>query len=165
MIPKIKKILYATDLSENARYAFGYAVSIAHRHNAKITVLHVVEELSSFAHTMVEDIVGKDKLTALRKEKEAHVIGSIKDRLDEFCQQAKSEAPQCPFIVENTIVVTGQPVDEIIHHAVEIDADMILMGSHGHGMLADVTMGSTSRRVLRRCSRPVLVVGLPEEAD
>ena len=165
MIPEIKKILYATDLSENARYAFGYAVSIAHRHDAKITVLHVVEELSSFAHTMVEDIVGKDKLTALRKEKEAHVIGSIKDRLDEFCRLAKSEAPQCPFIVENTIVITGQPVDEIVSHAEKVDADMIVMGSHGQGMLADVTMGSTSRRVLRRCSRPALVVRLPEDGN
>ncbi len=46
-----------------------------------------------------------------------------------------------------------------------MDADMIVMGSHGHGMLADVTMGSTSRRVLRRCSRPVLVVRLPKEED
>jgi nucleotide-binding universal stress UspA family protein len=84
------------------------------------------------------------------------------DRLDEFCRQAKSEAPQCPFIVENTIVITGQPVDEIVSHAEKVDADMIVMGSHGQGMLADVTMGSTSRRVLRRSSRPALVVRLPE---
>ena len=53
MIPEIKNILYATDLSENARYAFGYAVSLANRCDAKITVLHVVEELSSFARSMV----------------------------------------------------------------------------------------------------------------
>jgi len=36
MVPDIKKILYATDLSENARYAFGYAVSMASHHDAKI---------------------------------------------------------------------------------------------------------------------------------
>ena len=58
---------------------------------------------------------------------------------------------------------SGQPVDMIIRHAEKIDADLIVMGSRGQGMLADVTMGSTSRRVLRRCSRPVLVIRLPED--
>ena len=165
MIPEIKKILYATDLSENARYAFGYAVSLANRHDAKITVIHIVEELSPFAHAMVEDIVGSERLQTLRKEKEVQVIDSIKKRLNEFCEQAKIEAPKCPFMVENTMVKTGHPVDEIIRHAAEMDADIIVMGSHGQGMLADVTMGSTSRRVLRRCSKPVLVVRLPENNE
>ena len=74
MIPEIKKILYATDLSDNARYAFGYAISLADRYDAKITVINVVEELSPFAQSMVEDIVGTERLESLRKGKEAHVI-------------------------------------------------------------------------------------------
>ena len=41
MIPEIKKILYTTDLSQNARYAFGYAASLANRYDAGITILHV----------------------------------------------------------------------------------------------------------------------------
>ena len=49
MIPEIQKILYVTDLSENARYAFGYALSMANHYDAKITVIHIVEELSPFA--------------------------------------------------------------------------------------------------------------------
>ena len=162
MIPEIKKILYATDLSENARYAFGYAVSLADRYDAKITIIHVVEKLTPFANALVEDIVGSEKLEALRKEKESKIIESIRQRLDDFCQQAIQEVPQCSLAVEKTIVESGQPVDEIIRYAEEVDADLIVLGSHGQGMLADVTMGSTSRRVLRRCSRPVLVVRLPE---
>ena len=162
MIPEIKKILYATDLSENARYAFGYAVSLADHYDAKITIIHVVEKLTPFANALVEDIVGSEKLEALRKEKESKIIESIRQRLDDFCQQAIQEVPQCSLAVEKTIVESGQPVDEIIRYAEEVDADLIVLGSHGQGMLADVTMGSTSRRVLRRCSRPVLVVRLPE---
>ena len=42
MIPEINKILYATDLSENARFAFGFAASLANRYNAKVTILHVL---------------------------------------------------------------------------------------------------------------------------
>jgi nucleotide-binding universal stress UspA family protein len=165
MIPDIKKILYATDLSENARYAFGYAVSIANRYDAKITVIHVVEELSRFSQSLVEDIVGTEKLEALRKDKESQVIESIKQRLEDFCQQAIQAVPNCPLVVDRTIVETGQPVEEIISYADQLDTDLIVMGSHGQGMLADVTMGSTSRRVLRRCPRPVLVIRLPENND
>lgn len=73
--------------------------------------------------------------------------------------------PDCPLVVEKTIVETGQPVEHIVRQAEKMDADLIVVGSHGQGMLADVTMGSTSRRVLRRCSRPVLVVRLPENND
>jgi nucleotide-binding universal stress UspA family protein len=40
MLPEIKKILYATDLSENARYAARYAVALAERFNAEITTMH-----------------------------------------------------------------------------------------------------------------------------
>ena len=43
MIPAIKKILCATDLSPNARYSFGYAASLAHRYGAGITIIHVLE--------------------------------------------------------------------------------------------------------------------------
>jgi nucleotide-binding universal stress UspA family protein len=43
MIPEIKKILYATDLSKNSSYAFLYAADMAKRHNAKIVILHSVE--------------------------------------------------------------------------------------------------------------------------
>ena len=163
MIPEIKKILYATDLSKNARYAFGYALSLANRYDAKITVIHIVEELSPFAQTMVEDIVGTEKLEILRKEKEAHAIDSIKRRLQDFCQAAVQDVSDYPLVVDKTIVQTGHPVDQIMRHAEKVDADIIVMGSRGQGMLADVTMGSTSRRVLRRCSRPVLVVRLPED--
>ena len=162
MIPDIKRILYATDLSENARYAFGYAVSLANRHDAKITVLHVVEELSSFAQSMVADMMGEKRLAYIKTGKEKEVISELKIRLEEFCDNVRHEQPSCPFVVDNTIVVTGHPVDQIVHQAAEMDADLIVIGSHGRGGLADVTMGSTSRRVLRRCAMPVLVVRLQE---
>ena len=114
---------------------------------------------------MVADIVGSEKLDVLRKEKESHAIEAIKIRLQDFCEATIQEVPDCPLVVEKVIVETGHPVDQIILYSEEIDADLIIMGSRGQGMLADVTMGSTSRRVLRRCSRPVLVVRLPEDGN
>ena len=43
MIPQINNILYATDLSQNASYAFLYAVDMAKKHNARIVILHSIE--------------------------------------------------------------------------------------------------------------------------
>jgi nucleotide-binding universal stress UspA family protein len=46
MIPKIKKILYTTDLTKNSSYAFYFAMDMARKHDAKITVLHCVGTMS-----------------------------------------------------------------------------------------------------------------------
>ena len=162
MIPEIKKILYATDLSENARYAFGYVASLASRYDARITVLHVLEDPSPSTLLLVGDIVGQKRLNTLRKEKEISVIESMRTRLEDFCTEFKEEMPDYRISVEKTIVETGHPVDRIIEYADSTDCDVIVMGSRGLGMLADVMLGSTSRRVLRRCNKPVMVIRLPE---
>jgi nucleotide-binding universal stress UspA family protein len=162
MIPEIKHILYATDLSENARFAFGYAASLANRYTAQITILHVLEELSPTTMLLIGDIVGEKRLSSLRSDKEQEIIASIQKRLKDFTASFCREAPQCPINVNQIIVETGHPVSRIIATAEEIDADIIVMGSHGQGMLEQVVIGSTSRRVLRRCKKPVLVIRLPE---
>ena len=61
MIPEIKKILYSTDLSENARYAFSYAASLANRYDAGITILHVLEDISPTTDNLVVGILGQEK--------------------------------------------------------------------------------------------------------
>jgi nucleotide-binding universal stress UspA family protein len=161
MIPEIRHILYATDLSENARFAFGYAASLSHRYTAQLTILHVMEEISPTTMLLIGDIVGEKRWASLRSEKEQEVIASIKKRLEDFTAAFCRETPQCLFTVNQIIVETGHPVDRIIAAADEINADMIVMGSHGQGMLEQVVIGSTSRRVLRRCKKPVLVIRLP----
>jgi nucleotide-binding universal stress UspA family protein len=53
VIPQIKKILYATDLSKNSSYAFFYATDMAKRHNAKIVILHVVQSFPAYIDPFV----------------------------------------------------------------------------------------------------------------
>jgi nucleotide-binding universal stress UspA family protein len=162
MIPNIKKILYATDLSENARYAFGYAASIANRYGAGLTILHVMEDLSPDARSRVTNILGEERWEELKKKNEQKVLDTIKKRLEKFCEDATEEFPECPFIREDIITTMGNPAEEILFQLENEDFDMVVMGSHGYGMLADVMMGGTTRRVLRQCNIPVLVVRLPE---
>ncbi len=52
----------------------------------------------------------------------------------------------------------GEPGDAIAEYATLHKFDLIIMGSHGHGLLANLVLGSTATRVLARCTVPVLVI-------
>jgi len=162
-IPKINKILYTTDLSQNARYAFGYAMSLANRYGAGITILHVLEDVSPFADSLVMNIIGEEKWKELRKTDEQSVIDTIKERLHNFCEEVSRDLPECPFITDETIVKIGNPADEIMDLIETGDYDLVVMGAHGHGIIGSAMMGSISRRVVRRSKKPVLVIRLPKE--
>lgn len=162
MIPNIKKILYATDLSENARYAFSYAASMAERYDAGVVIMHVVEELSPTALLLIGDIVGEKRWSTIKGEKEQQIIATIRKRLEDFYAEFCRQEPNCRITVDQIIIENGRPANRIIETAETIGADVIVMGSHGQGVIQEVMIGSTSRRVMRRCRQPVLVVRLPE---
>jgi len=165
MIPEIKKIFYATDLSENARHSFGYAASLANSYGAGITMLHVLEDVSAYQDSLVINVIGEQKWDELRKNKEQVVLDTIRERLEKFCEDVSRELPACPFITDDIIVKIGNPVEEILREVDASGCDIVVMGTRGHGIMADAMMGSTSRRVLRRCKKPVLVVRLPEREE
>jgi nucleotide-binding universal stress UspA family protein len=175
ILPKVevKKILYATDLSENARYAFAYAVSLADLYNAAITILHVLPEVPELLDQSVIGYISAErweeiKSQQLEEAKEA-LIGkrrehlAIKEALLQFSEDVKQQQQGAGFTTDQVIVVRGNPVEEIIKNAEERNCELIVMGTHGLGTLADAMLGSTARRVIRRSKTPVLVVRLPED--
>jgi nucleotide-binding universal stress UspA family protein len=177
ILPKVevKKILYATDLSENARYAFAYAVSLASLYGAKITLLHVLPEISELMDKHIIGYIDADKWEEIKAqhfdEAREALIGkrkdhlAVKDVLHQFTENAKEGQAGEGFSTAEIIVERGNPVEEIINQSEKSNCDLIVMGTHGHGTLADVMLGSTARRVIRRSKKPVLVVRLPEEDD
>jgi nucleotide-binding universal stress UspA family protein len=164
-VPEIQKILYLTDLSRNARYAFSYAASMANHYGAGVTILHVVEEPSPGALAMVTDFVGEERWEKMREEKRDKVVQTLKSRLENFCEEVSEELPACPFIVDDILVKVGNPVDLILEQTDKTDYDVVVMGSRGLGLLSGAVLGSTSKRVLRRCKKPVLVIRLPEDEE
>jgi nucleotide-binding universal stress UspA family protein len=174
-LPKVevKKILYATDLSKNARYAFAYAVSLADLYHAGITMIHVLPDVPDIIDKNIVGYISADRWEKIKSQnvdeaKEA-LIGkrrdhlAIRDALHQFSQDVKDSHESTSFVTDNIVVVRGNPVEQILTQAEEANCDLIVMGTHGHGTLADSMMGSTARRVLRRSTKPVLVVRLPEE--
>lgn len=172
-LPKVevKKILYATDLSESARRAFAYAVSLANLYQAKITFLHVMSEDPDLDFKM-SCYIEADKWEEIKRNSEndarSILIGKqrasgrtlIGDALGQFCEAAQA---QQDFRMDEIVVKRGNPVDAILAQAEESNCDLIVMGTHGHGVIADAVMGSTARRVLRKSRKPVLVVRLVED--
>ena len=162
MIPEIKRILYATDLSENAKHAFTYAATIANKFDAKITVLHVLETIPSNTEWQIVEYLGEDRWKEVQKNKKQEFIESTKKSLNNFCEEMTSSFKSCPFLVDEIIVKEGIPVDEILKTVDSKNCDMVVMGTHGYGMLADALIGSNARRVVRRCKKPVMVIRLPK---
>jgi len=158
MIPEIKKILYATDLSKNARHAFVYAAALANSYEGLITVLHVIEGLPPSADFYVSTVMGKERWQKMQEENKEEVANIIRKRLEEFCDEMDSELTACPFIVDSILVRQGNPVEEILDLSRSGKYDMVVMGSHGHGMFSNALMGNTARRVVKRSTLPVLVI-------
>ena len=163
LIPEFTKVLYTTDLSPNAGHAFGYAAGIANRYNAGITVLHVLEDLSPTTDSLVINMIGQERWNDILKSNQAELLETMKSRLKTFCDGVSSEFPACQFITDDILVRIGNPVEEVLSEVEAGGYDLVIMGAHGRGVLSDTLMGSTSRRVLRRCKTPVLVIRLPEE--
>lgn len=171
-LPKvgIKKILYATDLSEGAKYAFAYAVSLANTYHASITILHVLFEDQSI-DSVASFYIGPEEWEKIKKrtydEAREALIGkkredvAIEEVLQKFSQNVQEEGTAQPFATDEIIVKKGKPEDHILEQAKERNCDIIVMGSHGHGALIDTVLGSTARRVLRESKIPVFVVPLP----
>jgi len=171
---KIENILYATDLSESAHHAFSYAVSLANQYGARLTLLNVIPEMPAIVESSKAiGYIGEDRWKTLEENhfqaaKDA-LIGKRKDHqlireiLDQFREKARSHYSRSEEIEDDIIVQKGNPVEVILAVAEEKNCDLIVMGTHGRGALADVVMGSTTRRVIRRSPKPVLVVRLPSD--
>jgi nucleotide-binding universal stress UspA family protein len=57
-----------------------------------------------------------------------------------------------------TACVAGRPYEELTRYAADCDADLIVLGVRGRGLIETLMLGSTTDRVIRQASRPVLSV-------
>lgn len=157
MIPQIRKILYATDLSKNSAYAFYYAVDMAKKYDASIVILHVVEPVP---HVYAEG--GAGVLRSIEKQQQASDLKEIEKRVEAFCGRIeKSAGYPCTDRVSKSLVPLGYPAEEILKAADDEECDLIVMGTHGKGFLRQTFLGSVSASVLQRSRKPVYTIPLP----
>jgi nucleotide-binding universal stress UspA family protein len=173
MIPHIKKILFTTDLSKQTRYAFDYAISLASRYGASLTILYVMEDLSPAQSANLQGFIGDERWEDLRQSHEQEVrqilIGKkkegrmIREALGDMFASTQKDFKEAPGVMAEEIVVTqGDAVDCILQEVEARACDLIVMGYHSRGRLEEAIIGSVSRSVLRRSKVPVFLVRLPE---
>ena len=169
---KVKKILFATDLSDHARQSLAYAVSLSNLYGAGITIGHALEESQGMEAAMMYH-VGAESWARIKKKHEESarniIIGKqpavdpgMKDALTQVYQRISENEENQSFVLDEVVVGRGNPVDVIIETAELKQCDIIVMGSRGHGGLTGMLIGSTAKKVLQQAKMPVLMVRLPE---
>jgi len=144
---KYETVLFCTDFSENADYAFEFAYGIAKRDEGILYILHVIPENPH--RTLVEAFVSKEDSERMQE--------SIKEDLDNRYREHYAKK------IENGIkfeiaTKSGGKDEEIIKFAKEHKADLIVMGTHGRTGIGHVLFGSVAERVLRRSPIPVFMI-------
>ena len=145
----MKGIVVATDGSTAATAALDEAIAIAKGTGDQLVVITVWRALQGdFGLAYPSGALLNELLDAERDHAEA----SLEDAA------ARARAADVSVV---TRLATGDPAERICAFADEIDARMIAMGTHGYGTVASLLLGSVSGEVLRKSTRPVLVVREP----
>ena len=134
---RLKKILVPVDFSDCSKKALVYASALARQFGAELTLLYIVQTypvvLEMVPREMTSTETGHQELQKLRLTVEKGIN----------CQ---------------TEIRSGTPHVEIVHAAKDLNADLIIISTHGHSGLTHVVLGSTTERVVRQAPCPVLVV-------
>jgi nucleotide-binding universal stress UspA family protein len=162
MLPNYKNILYTTDLTQNSEYAFKHAMLLARKSSAKVHILHVVPEVDTSFRSYVTSMMGEGNLERLEVDHENEARETLSKRLENFAKEELEDFPEDHKNITDIEVVHGHAVPEILHAADKINADVIVMGTHGKGALAHTFLGSVAEKVLHKSKRPVFVIPIPD---
>jgi len=149
---KYKKILYCTDFSEDADYAFLTALDMAEKYQARLVVFHVLHSPYKYSRQVVDEQSEGGEEAFLSPE-----------LLDKGVQKLKEKyGPKMGGFQDYEYqVVGGVPFVEIIRFARAHNVDFIVLGASGSSDLDKTTFGSTAENVARRAHCTVMAIRFP----
>jgi universal stress protein A len=151
MLP-LKRILVPTDFSEPAKQAFQTAVELAQHFSAQLLLAHVVPPIPVPYQPFISPAPAFDITSYLQE-----LVKASREHLQSYADE------HVPQGLPATISVTaGDPAYEILRLAKELEADLIVIATHGHGGWRHLLFGSVAEKVVRQAEVPVLVVHAPE---
>jgi nucleotide-binding universal stress UspA family protein len=145
-----KNILFPTDFSNTAEYTLDYAISMAEKYNARLHLLHVVDESV--------DLTGFYLPHSSTETDEENMRKSAEKALERLCHLRLRELKDY-----ETAVVEGTPAKEIVKYVHEKGIDLLIMGTHSKKKLEQLIFGSTTKKVCSEVSCPVLTIIPPDE--
>ncbi|MDH3378996.1 MAG: universal stress protein [Gammaproteobacteria bacterium] len=159
MLPDLRNILYATDMSDNAAPAFQYVMLLAKKIGADVHILHVVERLSNDARITLESyVLDEDQRKRVLNERVSNAKKLLNQCLEDVTSRLEGEDRKLRERIVSIEVCESYPVEEILKRGQA--CDLIVMGTHEKGFMSPF-IGSVAKSVLHSSSVPVLVVPLP----
>ena len=144
MTPQVKIILLAVDFSETANFLAAYTKLFAKGLGANVVVVYVSPSMNRYASLYVPTT----SIQALVEQ----ILEGAKRVMDEFMAEN--------FPGENAagLVEYGYAPEKIIEVAAEVEADMIIMGTHGRRGVERIPFGSVAEKVVKTSKIPVLTI-------
>jgi nucleotide-binding universal stress UspA family protein len=143
---RIQTLLAATDLSAPARHAVARAASVAAQTGARLILIHVI---NLGLMESLRRLLGQSGQTV-----EKQLVAEAANELNRLAVDMDKRYG----VTADVHVATGGVLQEIGHHVEQFDADLLVMGARGAGFVRDLLIGSTTEKVIRKITRPLLVV-------
>ncbi len=144
----MKRILVPVDFSGVTDAVVGAAAGLARAFQAELILLHVAKPEPEF---MTYEPGPPSVRSAVARE-----ISEEHHRLHALARTLEAPGLRC-----TPLLIQGYTVEKILQEAGRLGSDLIVMGSHGHGALHHLLLGSVSEGVLRKADCPVLIVPAP----
>jgi nucleotide-binding universal stress UspA family protein len=146
-----ERILFPTDFSDLSLAALPHAKQLVDVFHAELHCLHVVDDAYRYWSAM-----GPESIPVGPPPEDLLKLAGT--RMDEFRDEHLADVSGAVV----TEVVMGRAFYEIITYARRVDIGLIVMGTHGRGAFAHMLLGSTTEKVVRKASCPVMTVRPPE---
>jgi len=153
MLP-FKRILVPTDFSEPAQEAVKGAIELTQHFSAQLLLVHVVPPVP-VPYQPIGSPAPVFDITSYLQE----LVKASRENLQAYAEKNVPEG--MPVTIT---VAAGDPAYEILRLAKELEADVIVIATHGHGGWRRFLFGSVAEKVVRLVEIPVLVVHGPAEA-
>lgn len=153
-LPEVNTILYTSSLGKHTRPVFRHAVKLASLYNANIVMLHVVEPISDYGQAVIHSYLPDDLIKTIHDDDLEQVKSRMKQRVVAFYEEEMAMLDQASRPKVEVVVVDGNRSEEIVALSKQIDAHMIIMGSHN----SFGRSSRTTRQVIKYAGRPVVVV-------
>ena len=155
LISLYKKIVVAVDGSEPSTRAIDHAAVLAEKFNACLILVTVYQKRALPTFPAGEP----DNEVILDPDIYEKYWDSIRTMYEKALLDAETKMQQdFPLVKYKTKLKEGRPSSTIIKAAEELDADLIVIGSRGRGGVTGWILGSTSRNVVEKCTKPILVI-------
>jgi nucleotide-binding universal stress UspA family protein len=150
----MKKVLIALDYNPTAQKVAEVGFSMAKSMKAEVILLHVITDPVFYSTSGYSPIMGFEGYIDVTPMQLENVEG-LKDASLQYLNKSKQHLGDINI---KTIVKEGDFADAILETAKEMNADIIVIGSHSRKWLENVVMGSVTEKVLHHTTIPLFIV-------